>query len=146
MLLVCIYKSAHKPSPDSPLLSLCTIFFVVHFVRVTMDMLLFQCAKLLASFQPIYLQELKTTTRPSQLHPASGLLSSYPEYNFLKYSNVVASVYIIFQAKDFITVISLFWPSGNSRHSCVVPSWVLKESDGCGHDRKPHCWQHSGYS
>lgn len=146
MLLVCIYKSAHKPSPNSPLLSLCTIFLVVHFVRVIMDMLLFQCAKLLASFQSIHLQELKTTTRPSQLHPVSGLLSSYPEYNFLKYSNVVASVYIIIKAKDFITVISLLWPSGNSGHSCVFPSWVLEESDGCGHDRKPHCWQCSVYS
>lgn len=145
MLLVRIYKSAHKPSPDSPLLSLCTIFLVVHFAPVIMDMLLFQCAKLLASFQPIHLQELKAM-RPSQLHPDSGLLSSYPEYNFLKYSIVMASVYIIIKAKNFTTVISLLWPSGNSGHSCVVPSWVLEESDGCGHDRKSHCCQCSVYS
>lgn len=81
------YRSALKPSPDFPLSSpYCAVFHVVRFVRVMMDVFLFQCAKLLAFFQPIHLWELETTMGPSWLHPVSFYL--------LTFSPVLSSVLV----------------------------------------------------
>lgn len=105
-------------------------------------MLLFQYAKLLASFQPIYLQELETTMGPiSPYIQLAGFFSSYFEHSFLKWSNVIASAYIISKAKDFLSIFGLLRRSRHSGHSCTVPPWVLEESDGCGRDWKPRSWQ-----